>query len=78
MLPDNRYCQQHRYLMMMSNLTSSSNTGAVGNTDYPEKRNVTGFSALPGGNRYGVVHLTDFYHSTVYGGVLQRVIMINP
>jgi len=25
--------------------------GAVGNPDYPEKRNVTGFSALPGGNR---------------------------
>jgi uncharacterized protein (TIGR02145 family) len=28
---------------------SSSNVGAQGNTDYPEKRNVIGFSALPGG-----------------------------
>jgi uncharacterized protein (TIGR02145 family) len=25
--------------------------GAVGNTDYPEKRNATGFTALPGGKR---------------------------
>jgi len=31
--------------------TLSSNTGAVGNTDYPSKRNVTGFTALPGGLR---------------------------
>ena len=29
----------------------SSLLGTVGNTDYPEKRNVTGFTALPGGNR---------------------------
>ena len=32
---------------------SYSSTGAVGNTDYPAKRNVTGFTALPGGYRYG-------------------------
>ena len=31
--------------------TSSSETGAIGNTDYPEKRNLTGFTALPGGIR---------------------------
>lgn len=31
---------------------SSSYAGSIGNTDYPEKRNVTGFSALPGGNHY--------------------------
>jgi uncharacterized protein (TIGR02145 family) len=31
--------------------TSSTNAGAVGNTDYPAKRNVTGFTALPGGYR---------------------------
>jgi uncharacterized protein (TIGR02145 family) len=31
----------------------SSNTGAVGNTDYPGKRNATGFTALPGGFRIG-------------------------
>ncbi|MBM2813407.1 MAG: hypothetical protein HW421_169 [Ignavibacteria bacterium] len=30
---------------------SSTTTGAVGNTDYPAKRNATGFSALPGGWR---------------------------
>jgi uncharacterized protein (TIGR02145 family) len=30
---------------------SSSSMGAVGNTDYPAKRNATGFSALPGGFR---------------------------
>jgi len=29
----------------------STNTGAVGNTDYPAKRNATGFTALPGGFR---------------------------
>ena len=34
-----------------SGWSSSSNTGAVGNTDYPVKRNLSGFSALPGGNR---------------------------
>jgi len=31
--------------------TSSTNIGAVGNTDYPDKRNASGFSALPGGYR---------------------------
>jgi uncharacterized protein (TIGR02145 family) len=31
--------------------SSFSNTGAVGNTDYPAKRNSTGFTALPGGYR---------------------------
>jgi uncharacterized protein (TIGR02145 family) len=30
---------------------ASTNVGAVGNTDYPEKRNLSGFSALPGGQR---------------------------
>ena len=30
---------------------SSSTPGAVGNTDYPDKRNVTGFTAFPGGWR---------------------------
>jgi uncharacterized protein (TIGR02145 family) len=30
---------------------SSSDTGAVGNTDFPAKRNATGFTALPGGFR---------------------------
>jgi uncharacterized protein (TIGR02145 family) len=30
---------------------SSATKGAVGNTDYPAKRNATGFTALPGGDR---------------------------
>lgn len=32
--------------------SSSTIVGEVGNTDYPNKRNVTGFTALPGGSRY--------------------------
>ena len=35
-----------------SDWSSSSSTGAVGNTDYPTYRNKSGFTALPGGNRY--------------------------
>ena len=31
--------------------TPSANTGAAGNTDYPAKRNASGFTALPGGYR---------------------------
>ena len=34
-----------------TNWDFSDNTGAVGNTDYPEFRNKTGFTALPGGYR---------------------------
>jgi uncharacterized protein (TIGR02145 family) len=34
-------------LASTSGWDSSSKIGAVGNTDYPEKRNATGFSALP-------------------------------
>lgn len=33
-------------------LFSNLNSGSVGNTDYPTKRNATGFSALPGGMRF--------------------------
>lgn len=33
---------------------ASSNKGTVGNTDYSAKRNVSGFSALPGGYRNGI------------------------
>jgi uncharacterized protein (TIGR02145 family) len=38
-------------LASITGWNSSLTTGAVGNTDYPAKRNVTGFGALPGGNR---------------------------
>ncbi len=38
-------------LASTSTWNSSSNTGAVGNSDYPLKRNVTGFTAIPGGYR---------------------------
>lgn len=39
---------------------SSSNTGAVGNTDFPEYRNKSGFNALPGGMYDGVLFLFAF------------------
>lgn len=38
-------------LAATTNWASSYNIGAVGNTDYPEFRNKTGFTALPGGWR---------------------------
>jgi uncharacterized protein (TIGR02145 family) len=38
-------------LASTSGWTSSSNTGAVGNTDYPTYRNKSDFTALPGGYR---------------------------
>ena len=40
-------------LASTSGWTTSSSTGAVGNTDYPSKRNATGFTVLPGGYRFG-------------------------
>jgi uncharacterized protein (TIGR02145 family) len=36
-------------LAATTNWLSSSDPGIVGNSDYPDKRNTTGFSALPGG-----------------------------
>jgi uncharacterized protein (TIGR02145 family) len=39
-------------------------TGTVGNSDYPAKRNVTGFSALPGGYRY---NYGTFYDISKHG-----------
>jgi uncharacterized protein (TIGR02145 family) len=45
--------------------TSSSITGAVGNTDYPAKRDATGFTALPGGFR----GYTGTFGSIRYGGL---------
>ncbi len=38
-------------LASTTNWISSFNTGTVGNTDYPDFRNKTGFTALPGGTR---------------------------
>lgn len=38
-------------LASTSGWNSSTNTGAVGNTDYPTYRNKSGFTALPGGGR---------------------------
>jgi len=40
-------------LASVSGWQSSTNTGAVGNTDYPEYQNKSGFTALSGGCRYG-------------------------
>jgi uncharacterized protein (TIGR02145 family) len=39
-------------LASISEWTSSTNIGAVGNIDYPATRNASGFTALPGGCRY--------------------------
>lgn len=39
-------------LASVSGWTSSSIEGAIGNTDYPSKRNATDFTAIPGGCRY--------------------------
>jgi uncharacterized protein (TIGR02145 family) len=49
--------------------TSSATVGAVGNTDYPEKRNATGFTALPGGFRsydgaYGAIGFYGYWWSS--------------
>jgi uncharacterized protein (TIGR02145 family) len=51
---------------------SSSNVGAPGNTDYPEKRNAIGFSALPGGfiyysMGYQRIYLSGFWWSSDAG-----------
>lgn len=43
---------------------SSATAGAIGNTDFPEFRNKTGFSALPGGYRYSD---GTFYYKTTNG-----------
>jgi len=40
-------------LASASGWESNLNPGAVGNTDYPSKRNASGFTALPGGCRTG-------------------------
>jgi uncharacterized protein (TIGR02145 family) len=37
-----------------TNWNSSSKKGSLGNTDFPEKRNITGFTALPGGYRFNL------------------------
>jgi uncharacterized protein (TIGR02145 family) len=50
--------------------TSSTNAGAVGNIDYPAKRNATGFTALPGGFRdnsgvfSGIGDYSDWWSAT--------------
>jgi uncharacterized protein (TIGR02145 family) len=51
-------------LASITGWTSSATTGAVGNTDYPAKRNATGFTALPGGYRYE----TGIFVGTGIGG----------
>jgi uncharacterized protein (TIGR02145 family) len=55
-------------LAATSNWNSSTNAGVVGNTDYPAKRNVTGFTALPGGYRsdngaFGFIGVDGFWWS---------------
>ena len=43
--------KQGKALASNSFWTTSAVTGAVGNTDYPDKRNISGFTGLPGGYR---------------------------
>ena len=45
-ITDNKYAKA---LASKSGWTSSTNVGAVGNFDFPAKRNASGFTALPGG-----------------------------
>jgi uncharacterized protein (TIGR02145 family) len=40
---------------------SDGGTGTVGNTDYPTKRNATGFTALPGGFNDGTFRYIGIY-----------------
>jgi uncharacterized protein (TIGR02145 family) len=53
-----------------SGWNTDSSTGTIGNTDYPEYRNKSGFSALPGGHRdssgafYGVGNIGGWWSST--------------
>ena len=55
-----------------SGWNTSSTVGAVGNTDYPEYRNKSGFTALPGGYRSGygtfgnIGNSGDWWSSTQY------------
>mgnify|MGYP001765752637 CR=1 FL=1 len=51
-------------LAATSNWVISDIPGAVGNTDFPEKRNISGFTALPGGGR----NSDGSFSRTGYGG----------
>jgi uncharacterized protein (TIGR02145 family) len=44
-------------LASVNGWTPAQETGAVGNTDFPEKRNSTGFNGLPGGVRDANQHI---------------------
>jgi uncharacterized protein (TIGR02145 family) len=57
----NKYAKS---LASVSGWTASSNAGAVGNTDYPGKRNSTGFTALPGGYH---IYIGSFFYVGRYG-----------
>lgn len=63
--------KQGKALASDSLWNASEVEGAVGNTDYPDKRNISGFTGLPGGyrNRFGfgdVGHVGLWWSSTVY------------
>lgn len=45
----------------------SALTGAVGNTDYPAKRNASGFTALPGGYRTGITTSNSVWNLNTFG-----------
>ena len=50
-------------LASTSGWTPSANIGAVGNTDFPEKRNKSNFNAMPGGH----INNTSFKYAGSYG-----------
>ena len=41
--------------------SNSDNPGVIGNTDYPENRNKSGFSGLPGGRRYNYSSGSNYF-----------------
>ena len=52
-------------LASSSGWENSTSIGSIGNNDYPEKRNASGFTALPAGSRYGI---GDFSNIRFYAG----------
>lgn len=56
--------KQGKAIANASGFQYSSVTGAVGNTDYPDKRNISGFSAFPSG--YRSVQLNGFSNPNSY------------
>jgi uncharacterized protein (TIGR02145 family) len=64
--------KDNKYAKALANTTGwiiSSKTGTVGNSDYPTKRNATGFSALPGGFIEGGYNIESTFHAIGFTSV---------